>query len=311
MILTEGGIDLDYTDIIKKAVEFIHRRYNAPITIYDVANHVYLSPSYLATVFRTLTGYTMKNYMLRYRLYRTAMELKNNDKRIVEITYENGFCSQQALTKSFSQFYGISPAQFRRMNPKIDPFPPENLLMERGTFMDLKKMFDNVKFVKKDDFFVVGLETDIDYNRGTGNIGTLWDQWYGEKSIEKIPDQIYDAVSYGMTHSETANNTGKYIAAVEVSALANIPAGFVGRKFGACEYAVIDCTLMELWTGQVIQYFLKTFLKEQNLSQPDAVTLSHGVKSHSFPLFEVYGKNWTWEKKETELIQIYAPISRV
>ena len=98
---------MDYIDVVKKSIAFIHCQYSEPITVSDVANHVYLSSSHLSTVFRTLTSYTMKDYILRYRLYQTALELKGTNKRIIEITYENGFCSQQALTKSFSQFYGI------------------------------------------------------------------------------------------------------------------------------------------------------------------------------------------------------------
>ena len=47
IIITEGGIDLDYTDIVKKSIAFIHCQYNEPIFVTDVASHVYLSPSHL------------------------------------------------------------------------------------------------------------------------------------------------------------------------------------------------------------------------------------------------------------------------
>jgi AraC family transcriptional regulator len=302
---------LDYTDIVKRAIAFIHCKYSEPITVSDVANHVYLSSSHLSTVFRTLTSYTMKDYILRYRLYRTALELKGTNKRIIEITYENGFCSQQALTKSFSQFYGISPVKFRQLNPDIDPFPLslENILMERGISMELKKVFEKFQFVKKDSFLVIGIETDINYHSsdGTNSISDLYKQWGNENLIEKIPNQVHDHLCYGMTHSETENDTAKYIVAVEVSTLENIPTGLIGRRFDAAEYAVFDCTLEDETNGNFFQYFFKTFLKENNLRLPDAVLTKNGDTYSRYPLFEVYDKNF---KNDTDPIQIYAPIIR-
>lgn len=302
---------MDYVRIVEESLAYIHRHYNEPITVSDVASHVYFSSSHLSTVFRTLTGYTIKDYMLCYRLYQTALELKETDKRIIEITYNNGFCSQQALTKSFTQYYGIAPAKFRKLSPEIKPVfvNLENLLTERGITMELKKVFEKVHFVKKDSFFVVGLETDIDYNRenGLAGIKDLYDQWGSEKLIEKIPDQVYDHLCYGMTHSETENDTAKYLVGVEVSTLENIPAGLVGRRFEAVEYAVFDCTLEDETSGRFFQYFFTTFLKENNLKQPDAVLTKNGNTYSRYPLYEVYDKNF---KEETDAIQIYAPIMR-
>jgi predicted transcriptional regulator YdeE len=62
--------------------------------------------------------------------------------------------------------------------------------------------------------------------------------------------------------SETENDTAKYIVAVEVSTLENIPTGLIGRRFDAAEYAVFDCTLEDETSGKFFQYFFKTFLKE-------------------------------------------------
>ena len=302
---------MDYTDIVKKSIEYIQCQYSEPITVSDVASHVYLSSSHLSNVFRTLTSYTMKDYILRYRLYQTALELKVTNKRIIQITYENGFCSQQALTKSFSQFYGISPAKFRQLNPDINPFPLnlENLLMERGISMELKKVFEKVQFVKKDSFLVVGIETDINYHssEGTQCISDLYKQWGNENLIEKIPNQVHDHLCYGMTHSETEDDTAKYIVAVEVSTLENIPTGLIGRRFDATEYAVFDCTLEDETSGKFFQYFFKTFLKENNLSLPDEVFTKNGNIYSRYPLFEVYDKHF---KNKTDSIQIYAPIIR-
>jgi AraC family transcriptional regulator len=293
---------MDYTDAVQKAILFIHQKYNEPITVADISAHVYFSPSYFSTVFRTLTGFTVKDYLLRYRLYMTARALRDTQKHMFTIAFENGFTTQQAFTKSFTQMYEISPARFRQTKPRISKFPPRNLLTRKDSAMELHKIFENVRYMKKDAFFVAGIETDIHYNSpdGTSSIGGLYGRWFGEKCMEHIPNQIHDNVQYGITHESTIYDTAKYMIAVEVSTLDNLPPGYIGRKFEAFEYAVFDCTLDDVTSGKFWNYFYKTFLKEHNLSQPGILTTMRGYTLTYSPNIEVYGKTF----------QIYAPIIR-
>ena len=70
---------MDYLSIISKATQFIHNNHDENILVSDIAEYVYLSPSYFSTVFRILTGYSVKEYVNLYRLYRAAIELKETD----------------------------------------------------------------------------------------------------------------------------------------------------------------------------------------------------------------------------------------
>ncbi|WBW97452.1 AraC family transcriptional regulator [Oceanirhabdus sp. W0125-5] len=298
---------MDYLNSIYKAMQFIHNNYDENILVGDISDHVYLSPSYFSKVFRVLTGYTVKEYVNRYRLYRAATLLKETDKRIISIAFETGFSSQQSFTKKFVQLYRNPPARFRRINPIIDPFPPKNLFMERGITMDLKQSFDSVQFVTKESFLVVGIETDIDYNRGTNNIGDLYDQWNSQKLEELIPDQVNSSVVYGMTHESREDDTAKYMISVEVSTLDNLPSGLIARRFDSCEYAVFDTTLEMETSGEFWKYFFKTWLSEQGLEQPQTVNTKNKYTYSRLPSFEVYDADY---KDETSKIKIYAPILR-
>ena len=300
---------MDYEKVVCEAAEYIHTRHGDEITIADVARHVHVSPSYCATVFRTLTGYTVQEYLSRYRLSQVARALLETDERIVMLTYEHGFSSQQALTRSFTLVYGIAPAQFRRTKPPFKPFPFDNMILKRGFDMDLHKVFEKVHFEKKDSFFVAGIETDIHYNdaSGTHSIGNVYARWNGENLIDSIPDQVNDQLTYGMTYDNTEDSTAKYMAAVEVSTLDNLPVGFSGRRFNACEYAVFDCTLDDETSGRFFRYFFTTFLKENNLRLPDPVTTKRGVTYSRYPIYEVYDRNF---KDVNSKIKLYAPIVR-
>ena len=297
---------MDIKQIIYEITLYIHDNYSEPINVIDISDQALLSPSYFSTVFRVFTGYTVKNYVNRYRLYRAAMDLIETKKQIIQIAFESGFLSQQSFTKSFSSAYGISPAQFRLLKPSFEPFPPKNLWKESLPSMELMDCFKNVRFIKKEAFFVAGVEVDIHYNDkdGTSGIGGLWEFWTKDKLLENIHEKTNDYV-YGITHSETVDGKAKYGAYAEVSSLAKLPIGMVGRKFDANEFAVFDTTLEIIWTGQFWRTFYVKWLPESGYTLRDEQLPREFCTFNKHPAIEVYNKD---HKDEKSLLQIYAPV---
>jgi len=282
--------------------------YMEPITVADIAAEVFLSPSYFSFMFRTFTGYTVKNYLNRYRLYCAALDLRDSNKQLVEIAYANGFSSQQAFTRSFSQMHGIAPAQFRLQQLPICPFPPENIWLKgRNPSMELMQCFENVRFIHKDAFYVAGVEVDIHYNSGDGTapIGGLWEMWNSEDLKKLIPDQVAKGVVYGITHGETIDNKAKYFVGVEVSTLDNIPVGLVGRKFETSAFAVFDTTLDIIFTGDFWRAFYSKWLPTSGYATHEETHRSGNSTFRKYPAIEVYGKDW---KDTQSVMQVYAPV---
>jgi len=301
---------MDIEQSIYESTLYIHSMYAEPITVTDIAAKAYLSPSYFSVMFRTFTGYTVKNYLNRYRLHCTALDLLNSNKQLVEIAYIHGFSSQQAFTRSFSQMYGITPVQFRLQRPHISSFPPENLWTKwRKPSMELMQCFENVQFMHKKAFYVVGMEVDIHYNSddGTSPIGGLWEAWNNEKIVETIPNQISQGVVYGITHSETADNKAKYFVGVEVSTLDNLPIGLVGRKFESSEFAVFDTTLEIIFTGDFWRIFYSKWLPTSGYAMHEESYRKANAAFNKYPAIEVYSKDY---KDEQSIMQVYAPIAK-
>lgn len=175
--------------------------------------------------------------------------------------------------------------------------------------MDLKQSFASVRFIIKESFLVVGIETDINYNviTGTDSIAGLYDRWNSEKFVERIPDQVNQNVTYGMTCESGEDDTAKYIVCVEVSTLDNLYSGLIGRRFETCAYAVFDTTSDMETSGEFWSYFYKTWLLEQGLKQPEAVYTKNNNVFTRLPNFEVYDADF---KDGSSKILIYAPILR-
>lgn len=128
------------TSVINEAVQYIRHAYAEPLTVADIAGRAYWSSPHFAVLFRTATGYPVKNYINRYRLYRAAVDLHNGNSSLAEVAYAHGFSSQQAFTRSFSKTLGITPAKFRRsgLHPEsLFPgnFFPENISHPEGNFI--------------------------------------------------------------------------------------------------------------------------------------------------------------------------------
>ena len=52
----------------------------------------------------------------RLRLQWAAQELAVDDRPLVEVAVEAGFCDQSHFTRAFGRQYGVTPARFRAMH---------------------------------------------------------------------------------------------------------------------------------------------------------------------------------------------------
>jgi AraC family transcriptional regulator len=304
----EVEIGMNVKQLVFEATMYIHDNCGEQISIADISTQVHFSPSYFAKVFRVLTGFTVGDYLNRYRMYKAAKELAEGDKQIIEIAFNAGFLSQQSFTKSFSKTFGITPAQFRLQKPAVSQFPPENMWKESVPSMELMDCFKKVRFIKKGDYFVVGFESEINYNNegGTDPISGVWEKLNADGVVDMIPDKCFDG-TYGITHSETSDGIAKYIGCAEVSTLANIPAGFVGRRFEASEYAVFDTTLEIIWTGMFYKTLYTKWLpdSEYKYRETPGSSFYEWAPFVKYPVIEVYPKGW---KDTKSLMHIFVPV---
>jgi len=98
------------------------------------------------------------------------------------------------------------------------------------------------KIITKPGFKIIGIEvrtSNPDEMTGKGKIGEIWQKFYSENILSKIPGKGGDAVLAAYTDYESdVNGAYSLIIGSEVDSLANIPAGLVGREIPAAKYAV-------------------------------------------------------------------------
>lgn len=105
-----------HSDAVYKAMEYVKANYQAKITLDDVAQHVYLSRSYLSSVFKEETGESLFAYINKVRVDKSKQFLLNKNLSLLEISSMCGFEDQSYFTKVFKKATGISPGAYRN-NP--------------------------------------------------------------------------------------------------------------------------------------------------------------------------------------------------
>lgn len=99
--------------VVEKAKRFIHENYKQELSREDVAAHVYLTGDYLAKVFKSETGMTIKEYLNECRIHAAKQKLLESQASISEIALESGFDTLSYFSTVFKKLTGETPIAYR------------------------------------------------------------------------------------------------------------------------------------------------------------------------------------------------------
>lgn len=94
--------------------EYISKNYrDETLSVKDIGAHVYLSASYVCTLFKNETGQTLNQYLTEYRMERAKQLLADPRYRIADISSRVGYSDGNYFGKSFKKYTGLSPSEYR------------------------------------------------------------------------------------------------------------------------------------------------------------------------------------------------------
>ncbi|MDR3070788.1 MAG: AraC family transcriptional regulator [Propionibacteriaceae bacterium] len=103
-----------HANMLRRTVSYVRAHYAERISLADVAREVWMSPSYLSTVFSAEMGMSFTAYVQSVRIDKGKEFLISTHKTIAEVAAATGFSDQSYFTKVFTKAVGVSPTQFRR-----------------------------------------------------------------------------------------------------------------------------------------------------------------------------------------------------
>ncbi|MCL1935043.1 MAG: AraC family transcriptional regulator [Defluviitaleaceae bacterium] len=99
---------------ITKAKQYIEKNIKDSITLEDVAREIFISPSYLSTLFNSFTGTTFVSYITSFRIDKAKNLLLSTTLNINDIAIQCGFSQSSYFITTFKKIVGITPHQFRK-----------------------------------------------------------------------------------------------------------------------------------------------------------------------------------------------------
>ncbi len=98
---------------IEDIKQYIYDNYNKDLSVNELAEKVYMAPSYLSYIFKQETGQNLSKFIKAYRMERAKDMLENTHKKVVSISNEVGYENVSYFCQSFREYFGVSPQKFR------------------------------------------------------------------------------------------------------------------------------------------------------------------------------------------------------
>ncbi len=99
---------------LQQTIDYIHAHLDRDLSLVQIAQNSHISPTYFARLFKTATGISLHQYVIRQRVERAKFLLKTTDLPIASIAIQVGFSSQSHLTRHCKQLMGMTPRELSK-----------------------------------------------------------------------------------------------------------------------------------------------------------------------------------------------------
>lgn len=98
---------------VRDAIAFIRRSIGRPVSIREVSEAVYLTPSYICRLFKQETGMTIKQFVRREQISEARRLIDTSEYyALSDIASACGFGTYRYFTQTFTRIVGMTPSQY-------------------------------------------------------------------------------------------------------------------------------------------------------------------------------------------------------
>ena len=126
-------------EAVQRMQDYIAEHLDEEISMADLAGVARYSPWYAHRLFREHTGYAPAEYIRRMRLAQSALRLKAEHARIIDVAFDLGFSSVDGYTRAFRKEFGINPGEYAR-----SPVPIKLFVAYGVKFKELRKEYSTM-----------------------------------------------------------------------------------------------------------------------------------------------------------------------
>lgn len=148
-----------YVEIIEEVVDYIELHLEEKLSLSHLAEHFGISDFHFNRIFKTISGITLKQYILGRKLSKAMELLTETERSILTITYDLGFDYPESFSRAFKKQYGIAPSQFREGSSVLEGIPKAHLI-ERDIINYRGVLALKGKCIFMEELILIGISTD-------------------------------------------------------------------------------------------------------------------------------------------------------
>ena len=114
LFFSQADLSSEESSPVTAIKNFIASHYhNESLSIKDISDHVFLSTSYICTLFKMETGLTLNQYITKYRIEKAKKLLADPRNKVSDISSKVGYSDGNYFGKTFKKIVGLSPTEYR------------------------------------------------------------------------------------------------------------------------------------------------------------------------------------------------------
>ena len=231
----------EHIEAVQRMQDYIEANLDTNITMADLANVSKYSPWYSYRLFVDLLHMTPAVYIRRLRLSKSALRLRDEKVKIIDVAFDYGFESVDGYQRAFYKEFGCNPYEYSMRPTPIYLFKPYGIKYanrkESKTMSEVKNVF--VQVIEKPERKVIikrGKKA-TEYFKYCEEVGCdVWGLLCSMKSISGEP------VCLWLPKKHIIAGTSEYVQGVEVAAdySGEIPDGFDIIELPKCKYIMFQ-----------------------------------------------------------------------
>ena len=231
----------EHIEAVQRMQDYIEAHLDANISMADLANVAKYSPWYSYRLFVDLLHMTPAVYIRRLRLSKSALRLRDEKVRIIDVAFDFGFESVDGYQRAFYKEFGCNPYEYSVHPIPIYLFKPYGIKYanrkENKEMSEVKNVFVQVIEKPERKVIIKRGKTAKHYFEYCNEVGCdVWGLLCSMKSICGEPVCLWLPQKY------IAEGTSEYVQGVEVAMdySGEIPEGFDVIELPKCKYMMFQ-----------------------------------------------------------------------
>ena len=231
----------EHIEAVQRMQDYIAAHLDTDISMADLARVSRYSPWYSYRLFVDLLHMTPAVYIRRLRLSKSALRLRDEEVKIIDVAFDTGYQSVDGYQRAFYKEFGCNPYEYSMRPTPIYLFKPYGIKYaqkkENIEMSEVKSVF--LQVVEKPERKVIikrGKEA-TEYFKYCEEVGCdVWGLLCSMKSISGEPVCLWLPKNYIKT------GTSEYVQGVEVATdySGEIPDGFEVIELPKCKYIMFQ-----------------------------------------------------------------------